>query len=168
MYLKDLIAQLLPVCDSQTEAISQAWLLLEHVLAQTKAQLMMQPTLSLSPAQQVQLAVLVQERVIHRKPIQYLLGSVPFADLTIMVRPPTLIPRPETEEWVMWLVQKLDSVRDQPLRILDLCTGSGCIALALAKAFPRAQVLGVDIAPEAIALARENAEKNRLINVDFV
>ncbi len=167
-FLNDIAMQLLPACGELAEAKNQAWLLLEHVLGQTKAQLLRSGLLTILPDQQEQLAHLVHERVVNRKPLQYLLGSVLFADLTIAVRPPTLIPRPETEEWVIWLIQALTAYGAQPQRILDLCTGSGCIALALAKAFPDAQVLGVDIAPEAVALAQANALHNNLTNTSFV
>ncbi len=167
-FINDLVAQLLSVCDSPAEATSQAWQLLEHVLGQRKAHILTQATVALSVSQAAALADLVLQRVIARKPLQYLLGSVPFCDLTIAVQAPTLIPRPETEEWVSWLVAQLHPVRHEGLRILDLCTGTGCIALALAQAFPQAQVLGVDIAPEAVALAQRNAADNRLSNVTFV
>ncbi|MBM3893200.1 peptide chain release factor N(5)-glutamine methyltransferase [Candidatus Dependentiae bacterium] len=166
--IQDLAAQLLPVCDSEAEATSQAWQLLEHVLGKQKKQLLLQNPVTLSPGQTAQLTDLVLQRVIARRPLQYLLGIVPFKELMIKVSPPTLIPRPETEEWVSWLIEKLQPVSKEPLRILDLCTGSGCIALALAKAFPRAEVWGIDIAEQAIALAQENALHNHITNVRFV
>jgi len=159
---------LLPACDCRSEAESQAWQLLAFVTGLSRGMLLANPVRTLTLAQQDQLAGLVARRVQERMPLQYLLGSVPFLDLTIAVRPPTLIPRPETEEWVAWLINQLQPVRHEPLRILDLCTGSGCIALALAQAFPRAYVVGVDIAPEAVALAQENARANGVSNGEFV
>jgi release factor glutamine methyltransferase len=166
--LQELAEKLLPVCDGQAEAQVQAWLLLEHVTSQSKASLLAKNSLALSAQQIAQLQNLVHQRVATRKPLQYLLGTVPFCGLSITVRPPTLIPRPETEEWVTWLLDQLAPVANQSLRVLDLCTGSGCIALALAKGLTNAQVTGVDIAPTAVALARENALKNNLHNVNFV
>lgn len=109
---------------------------------------------------------MLHARTIKHKPLGYILGHVPFCELTIQVAPPTLIPRMETEEWVTGLIQKLAS-HNAPLRILDLCTGSGCIALALAHHLPHATVIGVDIAPEAVRLAQQNATILGITNVSF-
>ena len=91
------------------------------------------------------------------KPLGYAIGSVPFAGLPdeIKVEPPVLIPRPETEHWVAELVRSLP--RDRRLRILDACTGSGCIGLALAHALPNATVTAIDVSDAALDLARRNA-----------
>lgn len=82
------------------------------------------------------------------------------------MRPPTLIPRPETEAWTLHLAQKAEpsSTRSTPLRILDLFTGSGCIALLLLNTWPRgsAFAIGVEISPAAVQLARENARLSKL------
>jgi release factor glutamine methyltransferase len=96
-------------------------------------------------------------------PIQYILGSCDFLDLSLNVTPDVLIPRPETEE----LVQKIINENpDFSKTILDICTGSGCIALALKKQLPNATVCGFDISDSAITIAKKNAEKNQL-NVEF-
>lgn len=112
-------------------------------------------------------------RLISRRasgePLQYILGSVGFIDLTITVGNGVLIPRPETE----LLAQKaisflgLPSTKANP-RILDLCTGSGCIALALARARPDASVIGADISPLALRFARRNAALNGIRNIRFL
>jgi len=120
----------------------------------------------LSLGQKRQLEQWIKELVEEYKPIQYIIGSVPFCDLDILVEPPILIPRPETEEWVVELIS--DSKNLSPLKILDLCTGSGCIALALAKAFREARVIGSDISEQAIALAQKNKDKAQLENVTFI
>lgn len=85
-----------------------------------------------------------------------------------MVEPPTLIPRQETEEWCVSLIEKLKQIGDQPLRILDLCTGSGCIALSLAKKLPNAQIYASDISDTALTLAQKNATHNKLQNIHFL
>lgn len=122
----------------------------------------------LSDDQQKTLDTWIMQLVDQQMPIQYLLGTVPFGNLTLTVEPPVLIPRPETETWVMQLCDQLHTLCEQPLTILDLCTGSGCIALALAQALSHATVYAVDIAPYALNLARKNAELNNLSNLVFV
>lgn len=87
-------------------------------------------------------------------------GNQPFGPLLLTVRPPTLIPRPETEEWTLRLASLLPSAK--PLRILDLCTGSGCIPLALLHALPQSQGVGVDLSSRALGLAEENAQLHGL------
>jgi release factor glutamine methyltransferase len=89
-------------------------------------------------------------------------GNQPFGPLLLNVRRPTLIPRPETEEWACRLAALLKPA--PPARILDLCTGSGCIPLLLLDALPVARANGVDLAPEAVALATENAALHGLAN----
>jgi release factor glutamine methyltransferase len=96
-----------------------------------------------------------------REPLQYILGTVDFAGLSLAVDPRALIPRPETEELVEHLSQRLTA--SQPARILDLGTGTGALALALAQAFPDAAVTATDASPEALALAQENAKQNDLV-----
>lgn len=88
--------------------------------------------------------------------------------MNIKVCPPTLIPRPETEFWVQQLIEELQNNHTQLTSILDIGTGSGCIALSLAQAFPQAQVHAVDLAVTAIQLAQENAQANNINNVTFV
>lgn len=96
----------------------------------------------------------------HREPLQYIIGEVPFLDLKLKVKQPVLIPRPETEELVSLLLTKLDKKR--PYKILDLGTGSGAIALGMAQGLPEASITGVDISPEAVELAKQNARLNKL------
>ncbi|KAI1087040.1 S-adenosyl-L-methionine-dependent methyltransferase [Rostrohypoxylon terebratum] len=100
----------------------------------------------------------------HGVPLQYLLGTQPFGDLEIKCRPGVLIPRSETEAWVVELTKFVKWYRRMDtrkgLKVLDLCTGSGCIALLLSllllRRFPGLSVRGVDVEPKAIALAKEN------------
>lgn len=93
------------------------------------------------------------------RPIQHIIGFVGFCGCRIEVSPDVLIPRPETEEIVNWIINHL-SIHHSPFTILDLCTGSGCIAIALKKAFPPADVTAVDVSPEALEIARQNASNN--------
>ncbi|MBL7977189.1 MAG: peptide chain release factor N(5)-glutamine methyltransferase [Bacteroidetes Order II. Incertae sedis bacterium] len=101
-------------------------------------------------------------RRIQHEPIQYIIGTVPFLGLTLKVNPNVLIPRPETE----WLTHWLSTHLRGPLRILDVGTGSGCIALGLKHLRPEYQVTACDVSIGALEVARENAQLNQ-INVQF-
>ncbi|MBR3827141.1 MAG: peptide chain release factor N(5)-glutamine methyltransferase [Alistipes sp.] len=89
------------------------------------------------------------------RPVQYILGSAYFADMDLEVCSGVLIPRPETEELVEWIATDMPHAK----RILDVCTGSGCIALALARRIAQSDVHGIDISSEALTIARRNAER---------
>lgn len=97
------------------------------------------------------------------EPIQHIVGMVEFFDLTIEVSDQVLIPRPETEELLYWI--KSDECQ-LPQNAIDLCTGSGCIALGLKSIFPMARVEGVDLSETALQIAKRNANQNKL-EVDF-
>ena len=99
------------------------------------------------------------------RPVQYVIGHSEFCGLDIEVREGVLIPRPETEELVAWAIEKAADI-ERP-RILDVCTGSGCIALALAARVGKASVVTVDISDEALTIARCNAERLQL-GVEFI
>ena len=166
--IAELSKQLEVCCKPYEAAVQEAWWLLEKLTKTTKPMLFALGSIQLSDEQQTTLDAWVSQRVVEKKPLQYILGSVPFCDLEIIVQPPILIPRPETEEWVTWLIDDLKLVKNNPLKILDLCTGSGCIALALGKAFPQSMVVGIDINPLSIALAQKNKEHNAITNVTFL
>ena len=107
------------------------------------------------------------------KPVQYILGSTEFYGLTFLVNPAVLIPRPETEELVEWALATVGSEqwavgsKEKPLRILDIGTGSGCIAISLKKNLPDAEVAAIDISAEALQTAKQNAIINE-VEVDFI
>lgn len=108
-------------------------------------------------------------RRLKREPLQYITGGVDFLDLRLAVGPGVLVPRPETEWWLEDLISWWNSKRDYgPRQILDMCTGSGCLALGLALNYPDASVLGVDISARALDFARRNAESNSIGNVFFI
>lgn len=98
----------------------------------------------------------ILERLERHEPIQYILGTARFYGLDLKVCPGVLIPRPETEELVDMIVKRYGDKSD--LRVLDACTGSGCIALALARNLKFAHVEGFDLSEEALDVARENAK----------
>ena len=92
-------------------------------------------------------------------PLQYVLGETQFCGLSIRVASGVLIPRPETETLVDWVVAEQS---ESPKTVIDLCTGTGCIALALAKQRPNWQLIGLDISDRALEIARENSIHNGL------
>ncbi len=95
-------------------------------------------------------------RLKKKEPVQYVLGRADFCGLSLIVAPGVLIPRPETEELVDWIVA--DHADSAPA-LLDVGTGSGCIAVTVAKQLPRAAVSALDVSTEALAIARQNAEE---------
>ena len=99
----------------------------------------------------------------HFEPIQYILGETEFYGLPFKVTPATLIPRPETEELVDWIIANCNK---NPKTLLDIGTGSGCIAIALAKNLPAVKVSAMDISEEALKVASENAIYNK-VTVNF-
>ena len=101
-------------------------------------------------------------RLKKQEPIQYILGCTAFYGLTFKVNEHTLIPRPETEELVDWVLSNLHD-QDRVLDILDIGTGSGCIAISLAKNIPTARVSGIDISEKTLEVAQENAVKNQVL-----
>ncbi len=167
-FIKQLRTKLRGCCTTEHEAHHEAMLLLAHIMQVNHAQILAQTTITLTQAQQQQLDHALHARIHEHKPLSYILGSVPFCNLDILVETPILIPRPETEEWVSWLIEQCAPVHDKSCTILDLCTGTGCIALALAQAFPRARVIGVDKNPQALTLAQKNKDHNALSNIEFL
>jgi release factor glutamine methyltransferase len=95
------------------------------------------------------------------EPIQYILGDTEFFGLPFKVSASVLIPRPETEELVDWIISENQKSNTQaPITILDIGTGSGCIAISLAKNIPNAKVYALDVSNEALKIARQNAQQN--------
>ena len=135
--------------------------------------------LNLSPVETVLQADMEIEPAIHEKfaeavdrlkvyePIQYITGETEFFGLPLKVTPETLIPRPETEELVKLTLQEVAKAETtEKLRILDIGTGAGCIAIALAKNLPDAEISAMDVSEEALKVAEENAALNN-VDVNF-
>ncbi len=130
-----------------------AELLIGHALGLKRMQLYLQFERPLTEAELEKIRPLVKRRG-SREPLQYIMGETEFSGLKLKVDRRALIPRPETERLIELVAQH---VTTPPVRILDLGTGSGAIALTLAKTYPEALVTAVDKSEEALALARENA-----------
>jgi len=101
------------------------------------------------------------ERLLKNEPVQYVIGKAWFGELELKVAPGVLIPRPETEELVEWIVENHRHEADQ-IEMLDIGAGSGCIPLALKKKMPLASISGLDISQEALNIASENARIHQL------
>jgi HemK-like putative methylase len=124
---------------------------MESVTGRSQTSLLL-PTSTLSPSNTITLQSMLHKRMNDQMPLQYILGNVDYCGLKFMVRPPVLIPRPETEHMTHWIINRLRAAHIgahakrhrqlQQLRIVDLCSGSGNISLTLAKYFPSATVVG--------------------------
>ncbi len=137
-----------------------AWLVL-HALGLPVDDLAAQAQRAVSGAQGAAIARLIEERIVTRKPAAYLTHEAWFAGLPFYVDERVLVPRSHLAEFIVrrfepWLAHT------QVRRALDLCTGSGCIAVALARAFPGARVDAADVSTEALAVARRNVERHGL------
>lgn len=125
---------------------------------------LMEPKLRIDEFQYAQLNYAV-EALLDGKPVQYVTGKTWFDGLLFHVDESVLIPRPETEELVQKMSECIPS--DRPIRIWDIGTGSGCIAIALAKRFSNAEVKAFDISEQALVIAKGNAERNG-VSIDFI
>ena len=137
--------------------------LIEHYFDASKTDLLINRTIHVSPEKFNQYASACNE-LAKGKPIQYILGYTEFFHCKIKVNGQVLIPRPETEILVDWLLSDANQLQEN-YSIIDLGTGSGCIPIALAKYLPN-PITGVDISTSALTLARENAKLNN-VNVNF-
>ena len=157
-----LIQTLTPLHGAQ-EARAIVYALLEDVFGLRRTDVLLGKFEALSEAEKLHFAECAK-RLAQGEPLQDVVGTAPFGDLRFEVTPATLIPRPETLELVEWVVA--EEKKRPSLRLVDIGTGSGCIAISLAKLLPQAKVSAWDISAEALAVARRNAEQNG-VAVDF-
>ena len=167
--IKNLFLQKLDTLYPETEILSFFYLLLEHHFGTKKIDLALEPELMRKEWPEKRFSEALHQ-LLEERPIQYVVGHAEFAGLKFKVNENVLIPRPETEELVAWMLETID--RSQPLRILDIGTGSGCIPITLSLQIPSAEIHAVDISEKALELARENAQRLgaevRFFNLDIL
>jgi release factor glutamine methyltransferase len=165
-YRSQFIQQLTPIYDAG-EAESFFYLVLEDKQQLKRIDLALHPDLVFSEADIIVWNSIL-EQLKEEIPIQYLLGKTSFYGLDFEVNENVLIPRSETEELVEWILESQKSKgENKKIRILDIGTGSGCIAISLAKNLSNAEVFALDISKKALATAKRNAEINA-VNVTFI
>ena len=157
-------------------------ILISHITGLSTAQLLAEPNLQLTEAQQEWFDN-ATARLENNEPLQHILGYSEFYGRKFKSDSRALVPRPETEELVEWILNDWSTINSQQstvnrqqtlnsqlstLNLLDIGTGTGCIALSLAKELPEAKVSALDISKEALSLARENAELLNAKNVQFI
>ena len=151
-----IISELLPFY-AEEEARELAYWIVEDSTGMTRTEMLFSKAPIMIPNLEI-----ILDNLRKHIPIQYVFGHTDWMGLRLHVTPATLIPRPETAELVEWILSSCD--QQKPLRIADIGTGSGCIAIALKKKCPIWQVQGIDISSEALEVAKMNAQEN---NVDI-
>ena len=165
-YRSQFIQELSSIYDA-AEAESFFYLILETKKQLKRIDLALQPDLTFTE-EEIQDWNLILEQLKKEIPLQYLLGKTQFYGLEFEVNENVLIPRQETEELVDWIIEsQKPGVRSQKLSILDIGTGSGCIAISLAKNIPNAQVFAIDVSEKALATAQKNVVNNQ-VEVYFI
>ena len=154
----------------EAEAQSFFYLVVEQVHQLKRIDLALEPTYTITEAQWQQWES-IRLRLLNQEPIQYILGSTSFYGLPFIVNPAVLIPRPETEELVEWIL-KIFALNRQPTtdnrqQLLDIGTGSGCIAISLAKNLPDVHVSALDVSAKALEIAQLNAQQNG-VQINFI
>ncbi|WP_037360903.1 peptide chain release factor N(5)-glutamine methyltransferase [Asinibacterium sp. OR53] len=164
---QQLLAILAPIYDAR-EANAIAHMIMEHLTGKTKIERLLEPASVLTAKEESLLQSYIDQLSRHR-PVQYVLGEAWFAGMQFHVNEHVLIPRPETEELVTWIID--EAVQDAQ-QILDIGTGSGCIPITLKKSLPAASITSIDIDPNALQVAHDNATTLQadiqLIELDFL
>ena len=165
-YRSYFVQELIPIFD-EGEAESFFYLILEDKQQLKRIDLALNPDLTFSE-DEIKGWNSILEQLKQEIPVQYLLGKTSFYGLDFEVNANVLIPRPETEELVEWIIKSNGVLQNsKSLKILDIGTGSGCIAISLAKNIPNAQVFAIDVSERALATAKKNAVINK-VEVAFI
>ncbi|WP_136668750.1 peptide chain release factor N(5)-glutamine methyltransferase [Flavobacterium sp. H122] len=158
--------ELISIYDEK-EIESFFYIVLEAFHQMKRIDFAMQPDFELDVVQLLQWETVLSQ-LKEQKPIQYILGETEFFGLPFYVNENTLIPRPETEELVDWILSNNQIIKStNPLKILDIGTGTGCIAISLAENLPNAEVYALDVSEKALEVAKRNARTNN-VDVHFL
>lgn len=164
---KSYFLQELSTIYDEMEATSFFYLILEHLYQLKRIDLALNPDFEISENDIVRWQNILTE-LKTQKPIQYILGETEFYGLKFSVNENVLIPRPETEELVELILKSTkEEGQSTNLKVIDIGTGSGCIAISLAKNLPNAKVFAIDVSEKAILTAQENAKLNG-VEVNFI
>lgn len=165
-YKSEFLKELSSLYDEK-EIESFFYIILEQFHNKKRIDLALNPEMEMDALQLLRWETVLSE-LKKEKPIQYILGETEFYGLRFLVNENTLIPRPETEELVEWIIESTNyELRVTKLKVLDIGTGSGCIAISLAKNLLNAQVSAIDVSEKALAIANKNAEINE-VEVNFI
>lgn len=160
-----LLAQLYERYDNR-EAANIADMVIEHVTGQRKIERIVYKDLPVNEARQNELEKIADE-LLNNRPIQYVLGEAWFMDMKLMVNEHVLIPRPETEELVQWIIDDIIKSGNKDVSVIDIGTGSGCIPIALKKKIPAINVSAIDVSEDALHAAKLNSIGQKTV-VDFL
>ncbi len=164
-YKKRFLNQL-PAFYDETERLNLFYMAMEFVLNYSKADVVLNGNESVLVENQQEIDE-VFNRLQDNEPIQYITQQANFFGYDFKVSPATLIPRPETEELVDWVLNEMKKQPQKNWRVLDIGTGTGCIPITIKKEFPLAEVFAMDISTEALNIAKQNAE-NLNASVTFI
>lgn len=165
--LKNIFHKQLDALFGKEEVESFFFILTEYLHNLRRIDLVLNPNFEISDADYQKWEVIISE-LKTEKPIQYITGEAWFYGLRFEVNENTLIPRPETEELVEWIIEsQKDSKSTNQLEILDIGTGTGCIPISLKKNIPNANVSAIDVSEEAIEVAKRNANSNEAV-ISFI
>lgn len=170
-YKATFLQELSPLYDEK-EIESFFYIVLECFHNKKRIDLALNPEMEMDALQLLRWESVLSE-LKKEKPIQYILGETEFYGLPFLVNENTLIPRSETEELVEWIISDNEGLRQAlsdkraKSKVLDIGTGSGCIAISLAKNLPNAEVTAIDVSEKALVIAKENAKENA-VDVNFI
>jgi release factor glutamine methyltransferase len=162
---QQLLTQLYEVYENR-EAANIADMVIEHVTGQRKIDRILYKDIPVTTDQQAQIEKITDQLLQHR-PIQYVLGEAWFMEMKLRVNESVLIPRPETEELVEWIITDIKKTGNKEICLLDIGTGSGCIPIAARKKMPELAVSAIDVSGEALQVAILNSIEQNVL-VDFL
>lgn len=162
---QNLLTQLYTIYDDRESSNITNWVI-EHITGFSKIDRIINKQFELNTSQQQQLENYIQQLLEH-VPVQYVLQEAWFCGYKFYVDKNVLIPRPETEELVEWMVKDYQKEEKKELHIIDVGTGSGCIAIALKKKIPSTKITAIDISNEALVVAKQNALQLE-VDIDFI